>query len=229
MVVISAAVCDVHVAVSNQTVWWALICINWVHTLTCSFTHYKLHFTHSKLENTTKFDNVWLVVSLHWSKHQCRHFCDLLALHLVGLKQLLHTGCLKLVHPSDVWCNIECQFGKASDIVTVVVQYDGSQGDSCREYEQQLPITARRPPVILTATVWFLSKVGISQFELCPTTMDKVFWVVRTRQIPPTVGTGTLRSTDRVTTIGILWWVHLTWSGGYCRVEGLVKFAWSHW
>ncbi len=98
---------------------------------------------------------------------------------------------------------IESQSGKASAIVTVVVQCDGSQGDSCGKYEQQLPITASRPPVILTATVPFLSKVGSSQFELCPITMDKVFLMVKTRWIPPTVGTGTLRSNDRVNMMGI--------------------------
>ena len=30
--------------------------------------------------------------------------------------------------------SIESQSGKASDTITVVVQYDGSQGDSCGEY-----------------------------------------------------------------------------------------------
>ena len=47
-----------------------------------------------------------------------------------------------------IWYSIESQSGKALDTVTVVVQCDGSQGDSCGKYEQKLPITLRRPPVI---------------------------------------------------------------------------------
>ena len=35
-----------------------------------------------------------------------------------------------------IWYSIESQSGKASDIITIVVQCDGSQGDSCGEYEQ---------------------------------------------------------------------------------------------
>ena len=55
-----------------------------------------------------------------------------------------------------IWYRIKSQSGKASEIVTVVVQCDGSQGDSCEEYEQQLRITPNTPPIInvhLTGTV----------------------------------------------------------------------------
>ena len=131
-----------------------------------------------------------------------------------------------------IWYSIEPQSGKASEIVTVVVQCDGSQGDFCREYEQQSPIPISTPYIKVPGLILPLSKVGISQFELCSITIDEVFrmvtWWKITSWIVPTVGTGTLSSVDRVILIGILWRVHLTWSGGYCRVEWLVKFAWSH-
>ena len=88
------------------------------------------------------------------------------------------------------------------------MQCDISQGDSCGEYEQQLPITTNSPHIIVAAVMHLLSKVGISQFELCSITMDIMFWMQTswkvTRLIPPTVGTGTLSSGDRVITIGIL-------------------------
>jgi hypothetical protein len=100
------------------------------------------------------------------------------------------------------------------------VQCDGSQGDSCGEYEQQLPITTSRPLIIFTSLVLLSSKVGISQFEGYSITMDVVFWMhtwwSMTSWIPPTVGTGTLSSADRGLMIGILWWIHLTWTGGCC-------------
>ena len=124
-----------------------------------------------------------------------------------------------------IWHSIESQSGKASEIVTVVVQCDGSQGDSCREYEQQSPIPINTPYIKVLGPIPLLSKEsdGISQFELCPITVDEVFWMATwmniTIWVPPTIGTGTLRSSNRVIPIGILWRVHLTWSGGYCGVE----------
>ena len=123
-----------------------------------------------------------------------------------------------------IWYSIESQFRTASVTIAVivVVQYDGSQGDSCGEYEQQLPITTTSPHIIVCSPILLLSKVGISQFELCIITMDIIFWTVTclkvTRWIALTVGTDTLSSVDRVMTIGILWWVQLVWSGGYCGV-----------
>ena len=51
-----------------------------------------------------------------------------------------------------IWYSIESQSGKASDTVTVVVQCDVSQGDSCEEYEQQLCSTPGRPLVVTAAT-----------------------------------------------------------------------------
>ena len=48
--------------------------------------------------------------------------------------------------------SIESQSGTASVTVTVVVQCDISQGDSCGEYEQQLPITTSTPLVVTTTT-----------------------------------------------------------------------------
>ena len=88
------------------------------------------------------------------------------------------------------------------------MQCDGSQGDNCREYEQQVPVTTSRPQIIVYALVLFLSKVEISQFKLCTIAVDVVFWMdtltLTTRWIPPTVGTDTLSSVDRVSMIGIL-------------------------
>ena len=88
------------------------------------------------------------------------------------------------------------------------MQCDGSQGDNCREYEQQFPVTTSRPQIIVYVLVLFLSKVGISQFKLCTIAVDVVFWMdtltLTTRWILPTVGTDTLSSVDRVSTIGIL-------------------------
>ena len=107
-----------------------------------------------------------------------------------------------------IWYSIESQSGKASDTVTVVVQYDGSQGDSCREYEQQLPIPPNGPHIIIIATVLLLSKVRISQSKLCAITVDEIFWVDTswkgTSWILPTVGTTSLSSSDRVITKDIL-------------------------
>ena len=82
----------------------------------------------------------------------------------------------------------------------VVVQCDGSQGDSYGKYEQQFPSTPSTPLIIISAPVQLLSNIGISQFKLCSITVDVVF----SRWIAATVGTGTLSSGDRVITIGIL-------------------------
>ena len=103
-----------------------------------------------------------------------------------------------------IWHSIESQSGKASVTITVVVQRDGSQGDTCVEYKQDLCITTSNPPIMFTSLVLFLSKVRISQLKLCAITMDVLFLVNRTIWIPPTVGTSTLRSSDRVIPIGIL-------------------------
>ena len=103
-----------------------------------------------------------------------------------------------------IWYSIEYQYGKASDTVTVVVQCDGSQGDSCGEYEQQLFTTPTTPHIIVSRLVLLSSKVGISQFELCSITMDVVFLVGRTNWIAPTVGRDTLSSGNKIITIGIL-------------------------
>ena len=88
------------------------------------------------------------------------------------------------------------------------MQCDGSQGDSCGEYEQQLISTPSSPHIIVATGVLLLSKVEISQFELCSITMDIIFLMPTCLKmigwIPPTVGTGTLSSGDRVITIGIL-------------------------
>ena len=100
-----------------------------------------------------------------------------------------------------IWYSIECQSGKASVTVAVVVQRDGSQGDSEREYEQQLPITTSTPHVIVAAPVLLLSKIRVSQLKLSTITVGViicVWWV------SPTFGTGTLSSADRVIPIGIL-------------------------
>ena len=119
-----------------------------------------------------------------------------------------------------IWYSIETQSGKASDTVTVVVQCDGSQGDSCGEYEQQLFTTPTTPHIIVSGLVLLLSKVGVSQFELCSITVDVVFWTQIfwkvTRWIHPTVGTDTLSSDDRAIMIGILWWVNLAKSSKCC-------------
>ena len=76
--------------------------------------------------------------------------------------------------------DIESQSGKASVTVTVVVQCDGSQGDSCGECEQQLPIPPNGPHIIITATVLLLSKVRIGQSKLCAITVDVTCRVVTT-------------------------------------------------
>ena len=52
--------------------------------------------------------------------------------------------------------------GKASDTVTVVVQCDGSQGDSCGEYEQYLFTTRTIPCIVICVVILLLSKIGIS-------------------------------------------------------------------
>ena len=72
---------------------------------------------------------------------------------------------------------MESQSGKASDTVTVVVQCDGSEGDSCGEYEQQLRIIPSGPHIIVTATVLLLSKVGIIQFKLGTIAVNVFFCV----------------------------------------------------
>ena len=64
------------------------------------------------------------------------------------------------------------QSGKAMVTVTVLVQCDGNQGDSCGKYEQQLFTTPTTPHIIVSGLVLLLSKVGVSQFELCSITMD---------------------------------------------------------
>ena len=52
-----------------------------------------------------------------------------------------------------IWYSIESQLGKASMTVTVVVQCDGSQEDSCGEYEQQLRRTLSNLLIIILATL----------------------------------------------------------------------------
>ena len=59
----------------------------------------------------------------------------------------------------DIWYSIEFQSGKALDPTTVVVQCDGSQGDSCGEYEQHLCSTTTKPHIIVTDLIMPLSKV----------------------------------------------------------------------
>ena len=107
-----------------------------------------------------------------------------------------------------IWYSIESQSGKASDTLTVVVQCDGSQGDSCGEYEQQLPITPSTPHITGTESVLLLSKVRVSQSKLGTITVDIIVGTEGswkgTTWIPPTVGTATLSPADRVITIGIL-------------------------
>ena len=76
-----------------------------------------------------------------------------------------------------VWYSIESQSGKSSEIVTVVVQCDGSQGDTCGEYKQQLPITPCTPLIIISDLVLLLSKVRIGQFKLCAITVDVMICV----------------------------------------------------
>ena len=93
------------------------------------------------------------------------------------------------------------------------MQCDGSQGDSCGEYEQQLPITPSTPYIIFTAAVLFLSKVRVYQFKLGTITVDMVsyndtIWMIT--WIVPTVGTVTLRSGDCIILKGIFGWVYLT-------------------
>ena len=106
-----------------------------------------------------------------------------------------------------IWYSIESQPGKASDAIPVVVQCDGSQADSCRQYEQLLAIPCSAPHIIVTAPILFLSEGRISQFKLCAITMDVILWmnaILETRWIVPAVSTGSLRSSDRVIQIGIL-------------------------
>ena len=101
----------------------------------------------------------------------------------------------------------EYQSGTASVTVTVVVQCDVSQGDSCGEYEQQLLIT----PSIPHNKKWLYTpyrigaSVRIAQFKLITIAVGIYDAPITTSWwIPPTVGTGTLSSADRVIMIGIL-------------------------
>ncbi len=102
---------------------------------------------------------------------------------------------------------MESQSGKALITVTVVVQCDGSQGDSCGEYiyEQQLRATTLNPHVIVR--ILLSSKVRVNQFNLGIIAMDivsyngtfpMITWIV------PTVSSRALISVDRVILIGIL-------------------------
>ena len=101
--------------------------------------------------------------------------------------------------------SIESQSGKALYTVTVVVQCDGSQGDSCGEYEQHLPIPPSNPHIMGTATELLVSKIRVSQSKLGAITVDVYDTLITNKLwILPTVGTATLSSVDRVMTIGIL-------------------------
>ena len=113
------------------------------------------------------------------------------------------SGCIPDIEV--IWYSIECTSGTASITVTVVVQCDGSQGDSCGEYEQQLPSIPAIPRIVIGAEILLLSNVVVSQFEMCSITMCVAFWKVNIFSlIAPTVGTGTLSSGDIVIIIGIL-------------------------
>ena len=112
-----------------------------------------------------------------------------------------------------IWYIIKSQFGKASATVTVVVQCDGSQGDTCGEYEQQFAITPSNPFIIFAAAVLSFSKVRVYQFLLGTITVDIVSYndtIWMTTWIVPTVGIVTLRSGDCIILKGIFGWVHLT-------------------
>ena len=90
--------------------------------------------------------------------------------------------------------------------VTVVVQCDGSQGDTYGEYEQQFSITPSTPYIIFTAAVLYFSKVRVYQFLLGTITVDIVsykdtHWMIT--WIVLTVGTVTLRSGDCIILKGI--------------------------
>ena len=120
-----------------------------------------------------------------------------------------------------IWYSIECQSGKTLDTVTVVVQCDGSQGDSCGEYEQQL-ITSSKPYIIISRLVLLLSNVRISQYKLVTITVEIAgwgysWWYLKTTLIPHTISACTLSSIDRVI-VGILRWVHLT-RGSICYTQ----------
>ncbi len=122
-----------------------------------------------------------------------------------------------------IWHSIEPQSGKSSDTVTVVVQCDGSKGDSCGEYEQQLFTLSSTPYIIVNAAILLSSKVRVSQFTLGTITVNVTicgysWWCQKAIRILPTIGTTTLSSIDRVIPISILCWVHLTRSRGYCGV-----------
>ncbi len=147
----------------------------------CTFTSEELHFTHCKLETAT------CTILVH------QHF-------------LVLTLTLMLTFFKVIWYSIESQSGKASITVTVVVQCDGSQGNSCGEYEQQLRTTTLNPHTIVSILILLSSKAGVNQFNWGTIAMDIVShkgtlpivtWIV------PTFSTGALSSVDRAILIYI--------------------------
>ncbi len=177
-------------------------------TCTCNFTNEELHFTNCKQHKTTSE-----FIYQHFSCVEVDIDADILVTCWLSTwwdcSNIYMWGACRWCIPAVkvIWYSIESQFGKASVTVTVVVQCDGSQRDSCGEYEQQLPITPSSPFIIFTTAVLFLSKVRVYQFKLGTITVDIVsyngiVWMIS--WIVPTVSTGTLSSVDRVVPIGIL-------------------------
>ncbi len=166
--------------------------------LTCAFTSEDLHLLYVEVD----IDTVTDIPATCW-----------LSTCMMRLQQRLAT-CGSLVvdafqtsKSSSGTGSIEFRSGKASGTVTVVVQCDGSQGDSCGEYEQQLRTTTLNPHVIVSVLILLSSKVGVNQFNWGTIIMDIVsykgtlpivIWIV------PTFSTRALSSVDRVILIGIL-------------------------
>ena len=171
-------------------------------------THEKLCFTHGKLETTAEFVHQHSLSVKVDTDADTPATCWLSTWWYCSNSYIWGACSWYIPNIIVIWYSKESQSGKASVTVTVVVQCDGSQGDSCGEYEQQLPIPPSNPHIIYTATVLLLSKVRISQFKFCTITVDVIFWMDTsfkvTSWIPPTVGTATLSSVDRVMTISIL-------------------------
>ena len=169
----------------------------------------KLHFTHCQLVGTTKFVHQHFVCVEVEIDTDIPATCWLSTWWYCSNINICEAYSWSIPDIKVIWYSIESQSGKASDTVTVVVQCDGSQGDTCGEYEQQLLITPSIPHIIVTATVLILSKVRISQYKSGTITVDVFFSehscrYLKITWIPPTVGTRPLSSSDRVIMIGIL-------------------------
>ena len=101
----------------------------------------KLHFTQSKCKITSVFVHQYLLCGEVDIDTDIPTTCWLSTWwHCSNIyKAVTCRYCIPDI--KVIWYSIESQSGKTSVIVTVVVQCDGSQVDSCWEYEQQLVTT----------------------------------------------------------------------------------------